>query len=187
MWNLDLEYAILKEILSNWEQFLFSKNIYWPIQLSNRHFSPQDTRVQVTCGRLLISDYLLEKSSDGHDPQIKKDLNKFDHLKNNWLSNWRLKVSKELPVRINDWSRVIRDLKSDRSKAELSNRVQIRLMIDLLQEDLSEDERNSFLILISELDHKFNQLTIENGFLWEEEFVNIFPLKEFWYLYRSLK
>ncbi len=187
MWNLELEYEILKEMLSDWEQFLYSNNIYWPIQLTNRKFSAQDRRVQVTCGRLLISNYLLEKSCEDLDSQIILDLKKFDQLKNNWLSNWRIKVSKELPVRINDWSRVIRDLKSDPSMAEFRNRVQIRLIIDLLIKDISDDEKQSFINLVNDLDYKFNYMTIDGSFVWEEEKINIFPYEEFWYLYRRLK
>ena len=187
MWKLELESEILKEMLSNWDQFLFSNNIYWPIQIPNRHFSAQERRVQVTCGRLLISTYLLEKSQDNLDSQVILDLKKFDQMKNKWLSNWRLKVTKELTVRINDWSRLISTLKSDLSTTEFNNRVQIRLMIDLLMKDLGEEEKENIQDLVSSLDDKFTHLTIDNGFVWEDKFIKTFPNKEFWYLYRSLK
>lgn len=183
MWKIELEEEILKEILSEWESFLFSNEIYWQLSLSNKKFLPSERRVSISAGRLLISSFLLHNFNS-----LNKDsnLNQFLSLKNKWLANWQKKVSEELPVRIRQWIQFINDLRQDSefSQPQMSNQLQIRLMIDLLIDELDEFEREQSLQQIAILDQKYKYATLENGFIWENEFKEIFPPTKYWYLYR---
>jgi len=183
MWKTDLEYEILNEITSDWELFLFSNEIYWQLNLSNKKLSPSEPKVRISPGRLLISSFILQNTT-----RFKNDLilNQFLLLKNQWLANWQKKVTGELPVRIRQWNQFILDLRSDSefSQPQMNNQLQIRLMIGLLIDELIETEIGQYLQQITILDQKYKYATLENGFIWESELMDIFSPVKYWYLYR---
>lgn len=183
MWKTELEYEILNEITSDWELFLFSNEIYWQLNLSNKKLSPSERKVRISAGRLLISSFILQNTT-----RFKNDLilNQFLLLKNQWLANWQKKVTGELPVRIRQWNQFILDLRSDSefSQPQMNNQLQIRLMIGLLIDELVETEIGQYLQQITILDQKYKYATLENGFIWESELMDIFSPVKYWYLYR---
>lgn len=184
MWKVELEEEILKEILSEWKSFLFSNEIYWQLNLSNRKFSPSERRVSISAGRLLISSFLLTNRNFSKDDSI---LNQYLGLKNEWMANWQKKISKELPVRIRQWNQFINDLHADSKfpNPPMNNQIQIRLMIGLLIDEIDEIEGEQNLQQLSILDQKYKYATVENGFIWESELREIFPPEKYWYLYRK--
>jgi len=186
MWKLELEEEILKETLSEWESFLFSKEIYWQLNLSNKKFLSSERRVRISVGRLLISSFLLKNHNF---PDSESILIQFFAFKNEWLANWQKKASEELPVRIRQWNRTVSDLRvdADFSQPQLNNQLQIRLMIGLLLDEIDEIEREQNLQQLAVLDQKLKYATIENGFIWESELMAFFPQAKYWYLYRRLK
>lgn len=183
MWKTELEYEILNEITSDWELFLFSNEIYWQLNLSNKKLSPSERKVRISAGRLLISSFILQNTT-----RFKNDLilNQFLLLKNQWLANWQKKVTGELPVRIRQWNQFILDLRSDSefSQPQMNNQLQIRLMIGLLIDELIETEIGQYLQQITILDQKYKYATLDNGFIWESELMDIFSPVKYWYLYR---
>ncbi|MBW6473415.1 MAG: hypothetical protein K0B14_09850 [Anaerolineaceae bacterium] len=183
MWKVDFEEEILKEILSDWESFLFTNEIYWQLNLSNKKFSPAERRVRISAGRLLISSFLLQNYNRFNNDLI---LNQFLSLKSKWLANWQKKVTEELPVRIRQWTLFIHDLRSDSefSQPQMNHQLQIRLMVGLLVDELDEFERGQYLQQIDILDQKYKYATLENGFIWESDLKDIFPPMKYWYLYR---
>ncbi len=185
MWRLELEEEILKETISDWDSFLFSKEIYWQLNLSNKEFSSAERRVRISAGRLLISFYLLNHLN-GSDGNLIAD--RFRSLKNKWSANWQKKVANELPVRLRQWNQFVDDLRvdSDFSQPQMHNQLQIRLMVGLIMDELNPIEGEKFLPLLESLDLRYKKLTLENGFVWEGELAEIFPHEKFWYLYRKL-
>lgn len=183
MWKIELEGEILKEILSDWETFLFSNEIYWQLNLSNKKFSPSERRVRISAGRLLISSFLLQNTNRFNYDSI---LNQFLMLKNKWLANWQKKVIEELPVRTRQWNQFIHDLRSDSefSQPQMNNQLQIRLMIGLLIDELDELESEKFFQQITILDQKYKYATLEDGFIWDSELSEMFLPEKYWYLYR---
>ncbi len=183
MWKVELEKEILKEILSDWETFLFSNEIYWQLNISNKQFSPAERRVRISAGRLLISSFLLQNTNRFNNDSI---LKQFLLLKNKWLANWQKKVIEELPVRIRQWNQFIHDLRTDSefSQPQMNNQLQIRLMIGLLIDEIDESEREKFLQQITILDQKYKYETLEGGFIWDSESSEMFPPENYWYLYR---
>ncbi len=183
MWKIELEQEILKEITSEWESFLFSNEIYWQLNISNKQFSPSERRMRISAGRLLISSFLLQNYDHLNNDSV---LNQFLSLKNKWLANWQRKVTEELLVRIRQWNQFIHDLRSDFefSQPQMNNQLQIRLMIGLLIDELDELGREQHLQQVEILDQKYKFATMDNGFIWENELMKIFPQKKYWYLYR---
>ena len=184
--KIELEQEILKEVTADWEDFLFSKDIYWQLVLSNKKLSPSERRVRVSPGRLLISYFILSNLNENEkDPT----LNEFLALKNKWLSNWQKKVADELPVRIRQWTQFVNDLRvdSNSSQPQMNDQLQVRFMIDLLMNEADEIIKSEFLQLIKILDLRYKNLTVKNGFVWDSEFINIFPENMYWYLYRKLE
>lgn len=183
MWKDELEEEILKEILSDWESFLLTKEIYWQLILSNKKFLPSERRIRISAGRLLISSFILHNLNYLDNDSV---LNQFLALKNKWLANWQKKVSEELPVRIRQWNQFIHDLRSDSefSQPQMNNQLQIRLMIGLLIDEIDELGREKFYQQITILDQKYKYATLEDGFIWDSELSKMFPPDKYWYLYR---
>lgn len=183
MWKDELEEEILKEILSDWESFLLTNEIYWQLILSNKKFLPSERRIRISAGRLLISSFILHNLNYLDNDSV---LNQFLALKNKWLANWQKKVSEELPVRIRQWNQFIHDLRSDSefSQPQMNNQLQIRLMIGLLIDEIDELGREKFYQQITILDQKYKYATLEDGFIWDSELSKMFPPDKYWYLYR---
>ncbi len=185
MWQIEYEEAIIREMLSDGDAFLFSDVIYWQLNLSSKDFSPAQRRLRISAGRLLISIMLLKHyKEDGREVILTQLLERI----NKWSANWQKKVARELPVRIRQWNQLITDLRvdSDFSQPQMNNQLQIRLMIGLLLDELTAMEREKFLPLTENLDNRYKNLTVGNGFVWNNELIEIFPSDKFWYLYRKL-
>ncbi|PKO06601.1 MAG: hypothetical protein CVU41_05735 [Chloroflexi bacterium HGW-Chloroflexi-3] len=184
MWKVELEKEILKEIISDWDSFLFSNEIYWQLHISNKKFMPSERRARISSGRLLISSFILHNRSFLDNDSI---LNQFLALKNKWLANWQKKISEELPIRVRQWNQFINDLRSDSefSQPQMNSQLQIRLMIDLLIDELDELQKEQHFQQIAIPDQKYKYATLENSFIWESEFIDVFPPNKYWYLYRK--
>lgn len=190
MWNIDLEKEILNELLSQWESFLFSKDIYWPVHLPSKNLPQSYRNIRVTSGRLLITIKVLGEFTKNNPEQgsdSSESLQQIQELKNRWQTNWNKKVAQEIPVRIREWTRLINELRVDdkSSHIQLVNQLQIRLMIDLLMDQLKEDETIIFLQQMNGLDLKYRGQTIDDDFVWDGKERSIFPKSDYWYLYRK--
>lgn len=185
MWNIKLESEIMIEMVSEWETFLLSKDIYRQLYISDKTIPQADRRVRISAGRVLISVYLLESLKDQNSQSY---IEEFIQMKNRWLANWKKKVSEELAVRIRQWNQFVIDLDKDInfSQPQMKNQLQIRLMLEFLLDELEENaEKTEFMHLITTLDRKFKYITDENDFIWDNELIDIFPKSRFWFLYRS--
>ncbi|MDO9088043.1 MAG: hypothetical protein Q7U53_17690 [Anaerolineaceae bacterium] len=190
MWIVDLEKEILNEMLSQWEPFLFSKEIYWPVHLTSRNLPQAYRKIRVTPGRLLITIKVLREFTEinpEHVSNLSEKIKQFQDLKDRWQANWNKKVTEEIPVRIREWTRLINDLRIDNeySHIQLVNQIQIRLMIDLLMDQLKDDDKMILLQQMNGLDHKYRGQTLDNDFVWDESEKFIFPNSDYWYLYRK--
>lgn len=185
IWKIELEQEILKEITADWSAFLFSKEIYWQLNLSNKKFSPAERRIRISAGRLLISSFLLSHLNENNQDSI---LNEFLLLKNKWAANWQKKVSEELPVRIRQWNQFLNDMHADSgfSQPQMNDKLNVRFMIDLLINEADEIVRVELSPHIKNLDSRYKNLTVKNDFVWESEFIDFFPVDEYWYLYRKM-
>ena len=60
------------------------------------------------------------------------------------------------------------------------------LVLELLVDEVGLPEKTKYLDLLKIADMKFRSLTVENDFVWEDQFSSNFPEAQFWYLYRSV-
>ena len=192
MWKIELEEEILKEMLSNWEAFLFFKDIYWPLHLKQKDLPAQYKNIQLTAGRLLISIELLSnysKDDNQNSLSSKDNISQVTEMIDKWRANWEKKILKEIPVRVRHWQQIVNDIKTDRAytNAQLKNDTQVRLMINLLLDQLDEDKRLEFEMLLEPFDQRFRSLTTTNEFILNEEFAEFFPTDQYWFLYRKMQ
>lgn len=189
MINIALEREIYKEMLSVWEQFLLSREISWQVRLTGKSIPSELRSVRLTIGRFLFSDYFLsmrELFEHTDDILLQADLQNYRNLKNKWLTNWQLKINKEIPIRMREWERIVNDLRSDSdySQTQLKNQLLIRVILDLLINELNLDDQLIFTKNVNELDVRYIAVTHKKQFIWNKEFEEYFPEEKFWYLYR---
>lgn len=191
MWKIEFENRIIEEILSDWEAFLFSDEIYWPIQIRGKNVPLMYRNVRLSPGRLLIAEKLISVDSIEDEllrRSIKENLDKFAQLKNRWKANWEKKALTELPIRTRQWHRLIQEIHQDRdySKHQLANDIQVRLMIDLLFDQIEDVIRDEYSQLLEITDIKYKSFTNENSFVWNDNLAAIFNKDQYWYLYRNI-
>lgn len=192
MWIIEFEKKIIEEILSNWEAFLFSKDIYWPLQIDVKGTPTQYKNVRLSIGRVLIAVELCG-SSLAMDESSKLDskdiLTRFYQLRNQWKANWEKKVNAEIQIRLRQWQRFVYDFVRDRdlTDAQLKKDIQVRLMIELLLQELEKSNRLEYekILLIS--DRRFRTSSNEGSLILDQSLANIFPNSQYWYLYRSVQ
>ena len=191
MWQTELENQIFEVLLPDWEAFLFSGEIYWPIQISGKKVPAVYRNVRLSAGRLLLAEKLL--SGDILEDEllkesVQKNLDKFYHLRNRWKANWEKKTLSELPVRIRQWQRLVQEIQQDNNYSihQLANDIQVRLMIDLLSSQSENEYRDEFWQLLEISDLRYKSLTHENSFIWNDDLSTIFNKDQYWYLYRNI-
>ena len=190
MWIIELENLLLEELLSEWEPFLFSRDVYWPGYIKRKNLPSTYKNLRISAGRLLIATKLLSEEVVRNvdvSSVIVDNLQKFNELTNQWKSNWTKKIEIEIPVRTRQWQRIIKEIDSDRdySNYQLGNDLQIRLLLGLLVDEVDHSEKNNYLEMIKISDMKFRALTFENDFVWEDQYSILFNRDQFWYLYRT--
>lgn len=191
MWEWRDEWAFVKSAIHEFEPFLFSNEIYWPLSFMREDNISPRFNPRLSAGRVEISIYLLEFYSS-NDPQIQstvaEGLARIQALKNQWKSNWSKKAALEFDVRLRQWQRVVREIRSHSiSNAEYKNEVQVRLMLSFLEEsagDLQQTEEKSGL---TALDQVLKVNSISSLFIWSKEIKDAFPSERFWFLYRTLE
>jgi len=186
MLNLNLETAILQETLPTWESFLLSKENFRQIYLIDKNISSEYRHVRISCGRILVSIYLLNESSLNNSGSF---VDQFLQIKRKWLSNWRIKVAEEIPIRTRQWNQFVIDLNKYKNfpKPQMINQLQVRLMLELLLDELEESQDiEEFTDQIAIIDLKYKYGTTEDGFVWSKDLDSCFPKDKFWFLYRII-
>lgn len=191
MWIIELENLLLEELLSEWEPFLFSRDVYWPGYIKRKNLPSTYKNLRISAGRLLIATKLLSEEVVRNvdvSSVIVDNLQKFNELTNQWKSNWTKKIEIEIPVRARQWQRIIKEIDLDRdySSYQLVNDLQIRLIFGLLVDKIDLSDKTNYLELVNISDLKFRSLTFENDFVWDDQFSVLFDHDQFWYLYRTV-
>ena len=191
MWIIELENLLLEELLSEWEPFLFSRDVYWPGYIKRKNLPSTYKNLRISAGRLLIATKLLSEEVVRNvdvSSVIVDNLQKFNELTNQWKSNWTKKIEIEIPFRARQWQRIIKEIDLDRdySSYQLVNDLQIRLIFGLLVDKIDLSDKTNYLELVNISDLKFRSLTFENDFVWDDQFSVLFDHDQFWYLYRTV-
>jgi hypothetical protein len=190
MWKIEFESKIFDEVLPDWEAFIFSDEIYWPIQIRGKNVPHIYRNIRLSPGRLLIAEKLISGNSVDDELlniSIQENLDKFSELRYRWKSNWEKKVLAELPMRIRQWKRLVQEIQQDKdySNHQLANDIQVRLMIDLLVDQIESKNLVELGQLLAISDLKFKSYTFEDLFIWDYDLQTIFENGKHWYLYRN--
>jgi len=190
-WIWQDEWAVIRSTIPEWESYIFSKEIFWPLHFGKDFVYRGAVKPRLSAGRLLISLYLLEyfqKNDDEIENTVRKDFLVINDLKNQWKSNWTKKLLAEIPNRLRQWGDTIQLLRRNAlHNSEYQNQVQIRLMLDLMISDIpknSSDQTKNQIIL---LDQQLKIFSQASPFVWNEDISFAFDQDKYWYLFSKIK
>ncbi len=143
------------------ENYLLSKELYYPIGAN---------LPQLTLGGILLAMARVGRDATKFEAQVAG-------IRSRWQTAWETKSRREVHARGDLWRQYLDEYREDpRSGARLyPQNVRYRAMITLLGE--AHHELDGFL----------NSVFVEGHFVWEDECVENFDRKSFWFLFGTLK
>jgi len=190
-WNWQDEWAVIKSSIPEWESFIFSQEIFWPLHFGKDFVYRGDIKPRLSAGRLLIALYLLDyfqKSNNEIENTVHNDFQVINELKSQWKSNWTNKLLVEIPFRLRQWGDIIQQIrKSSIHDTEFQNQVQIRLMLDCLINEIPKDVPDQIKNKVYLLDQQLKINSQPASFVWNEEVSSAFDRDKYFYLYSSIK
>ncbi|MCL4560822.1 MAG: hypothetical protein M1281_09435 [Chloroflexi bacterium] len=137
---------------------------------------------------------LIQKRVDGfnfpHTQRMRVEAanQRIAEARDRWRGHWQQKAERELKERLSLWSSYLADYFLDPGEyfQEYAQRVQWRVMVQLLEGEAAHP-LNEVQQSLSGLDLRLQSALLPGPFIWESDVEKAFPVKEFWYLYGSLK
>lgn len=163
MSKLDQDFQYLDAGLSELQDYLLSKVLYWPLSASG-------SLPFLTLGGLLLARQRLGSRADSQTAQI-------EALRSKWRSAWDAKASHEVRARSDLWRNYLQDYRESPEShvGEYAQQVRNRAMLALLGEE--SDPSDEFV----------KSRFVSDDFVWESECAQNFPRDAFWFLYGKLK
>jgi hypothetical protein len=182
--SVDVDRAFLDSCVSELPEFILSKEIYWPIGIqTNRNFA--SNLPQLSLGNIrLASARLAAGTGSGEAAPL---ISAVDQVFTKWRSNWAKKAMLEYASRLNLWKDRLGELISDPSQAIYRYQIRLRVILDLLRDDLLVDPAQAQIDMLAGIDARLRAATISSEFIWDIDIQNGFPSERFWYLYRSMR
>lgn len=190
MWNWLDELAIVRASIPEWKPYLFSVEIFWPLNFDRKNPLHGPIIPRLSAGRLLLAMRILELLSR-NDIKIKiaceEEINQISALMNTWRANWEKKIIQEIPIRSRQWQQLVNDMRSSGgvSVSVYKNQIYIRLILDLLFENANSTEDLPEVQQLAMMDRILKIHTIPSEFVWKEDLKVRFREDHYWYLYRS--
>lgn len=174
----------LKAGTESLEEYLISRNIFWPIHSPSP--SGQSDYPRLTLGNLLLS----KKRLDARDltyRQVNLIKSLFDsieviHIKRR--DAWMRKANNELKSRLRQWNYYLKDLRENPEVHEVfyTYEVKVRVIIDLLIPE-TDRQKPATLDALRDMDAFLHKVFVPGPFLWERDLSHGFDEKEYWYLW----
>ena len=170
------------------EQFLLSKDVYWPIGI--KAHAGEAPYPQLSLGSLLLSERrcTARARTDRERAELAETSEIILHNQHSWRVAWENKAALEFRARLKQWSLYVDDLRQDppdnydRYSYEVFRRVIIELLAVYVRDPSPSD-----LELQNSLDALVKNLLVNGEFIWEAELEKAFPPSPFWYLYRDIR
>lgn len=190
MFSWQMEWGIIRAAVPEWEAFLFSREIYWPLNFDRDFEAGSGGKPRLSAGRLLLAILLLDYFAL-NDPQVetavRNDLRMINELKADWKSNWQKKQELEIPARLRQWEQNIREIRGGLfSIAEYANQVNVRLILDLLLGNTDSSLSAHSQTHLAALDTQLKQYSSSGPFVWEAALAPAFDSLTHWYLFRKI-
>jgi hypothetical protein len=185
--SYDLHYVTLS--LGELKPYLLSKELFWPLRLNPIHGKPSS--VKLTPGNLLLSFARLnalhhsKKMSTKQESELLKLKRDFDVLKSKWAVAWEKKVTHEFTSRLRQWRLYLNEVERD-AKAHApyyATEVRLRVLLELLRDDLAEVPETD----LSSLDDELRSHFIPGDFIWDADLAPGFPQEKYWHLWGNPK
>jgi hypothetical protein len=178
----DLKYAAAS--LSELKTYLLSKELFWPLRLKPTPGKP--SAAKLTPGNLLLSFARLNayRHSKKIDPRQKSELLKlerdFDALRGKWAVAWEKKVTHEFTSRLRQWQLYLNEVARDANTHApyYPAEVRLRVLLELLQDNLREAPEGDLSTLDEELRSQFTP----GDFIWDADLAGGFPQDKYWFL-----
>ena len=163
MSKLDQDLRYLDASLSELQDYLLSKVLYWTLSASS-------SLPPLTLGGLLLAMQRLGPRAESQAAQI-------EALRSKWRTAWDAKASHEVRARGDLWKNYLQDYRESPESyvSEYAQQVRNRAMLTLLGE-----ASNPF-------DETVRGMFVPSDFIWESECADNFPRDTFWFLFGKLK
>ena len=183
----DLEF--LRAAVPDLQQYILSKDLYWPLRMSNP--TPGAVQIpQLTIGNLLLAQARLSALTLDASRSTERDelLGQFQQIREEWRSNWSMKAAHEFSSRLNLWQQYLRELRGERrAQAVFSNEVRQRAILSLLQPEILDGIPANEAEQLKMADDMLRSMTAPGSFVWDPEVEKAFPQEPYWFLYVSVR
>ncbi len=177
--------AYLQAALSDLRDYIFSKDLYWPLRLPPQPGSAVSP--QLTIGNLALAQARLAviPANGSQSAEVDALNRQIQSIRDEWRSNWSIKAAKEFSSRLNLWQQYLRELRGDPrgQAAYFSNEVRQRAILQVLRAELLEGVPAHEEEQLAMLDGLLRGLTRPGSFVWEAEVQPAFSPKDYWFLY----
>jgi len=186
--SFDYDVRYLEAGLELLEQYLLSKEIYWPIGVSAPPGEPDLPRL--TLGGLLLARTRARAwaVSSSQQEQVYRLETRLDEVRSHWRVTWERKAAQEFRSRSSLWRDFLEEYRQNQENNadRYTYEVQRRAMLDLLLEESAEIEPADRDLLFA-LDQLLRAVLLPGGFVWDQNLARGFPPDKFWYLYGKPK
>lgn len=183
--NYDLRFAKAgADILEN---YLLSKDIYWPIGVKPERGEPPYPQMSLGGLLLELGRARARASHLGQQGELEQVLSAVEVTFQRWPVALEKKADQEMRARLTQWRNFLEDYREssegnyDRYTYEVFRRVIIELLLPHTRE-ITQAEQD----LLRGLDALLKSLLRAGEFVWEEELQAAFPAEPYWYLYGVL-
>ena len=186
MLSIEQNLSFLERIVEEFEHYLLSTQVFWPISHSGITATPLP---RLTLGGLSLHlNELAAQKGQMNPEQVKR----YDRLRQElgqyqikWQATMENKAIQELRARLNLWKAYLSDLEEKPEWIENYPReVLNRLMIDLLLTITGSDPGlASEVQLIRNLDLRIHDFTVPGKFILDDLLQPVYPQEKFPYLY----
>lgn len=178
----DLNYVAVS--LSELKTYLLSKELFWPLRLKPAPGKPSVAKL--TPGNLLLSFARLDalhhskKMSSKQESELLKLKRDFNVLKTKWTVAWENKATQEFTSRLRQWRLYLNEVAHDVNTHApyFATEVRLRVLLELLRDDLAEVPETDLSTLDDELRSHFTP----GDFIWDADFATGFPQEKYWFL-----
>jgi hypothetical protein len=182
--SVSYDFGYLTEGIEQFESFLLSKNLFWPISSAPPYGEPAYPRLTIG-GFLLSNNRLRARDLDLSQEKILHSLQmKIDNFRKRWRSAWENKAHSELKSRFRQWDQYVNELQinPEENIPYYRSEVRVRVLIELLLPEIGSTE-NYYWDQLTGLDSLLKSIFTAGTFVWDEEISSGFDEDQYWYLW----
>ena len=188
MSDLEYDFRYLEAGLANLDEYLYSDEVYWPLQAVSLPGAPPFPQLTLD-GLLLAAARLQARNLDFQDKaRLVRLEDELQAHRSRRRVAWETKATRNFGARLTLWRNFLEELRddpdahADRYAYEVTRRVQLALLADDARgRSQAEDE------LLGLLDTVLQSLWVPGEFIWDAELEQGFDKSSFWFLYGHLE